>query len=266
MKKKPHRILPLIFLLILPSVFGGCASDETSLKNAQDLARLETEVNHLKTEIQKTKAVSTSLEEQKYADLQSQMDALTSDLQALEAKSSDTLQRLNDIDQKIARLKKAIKAQGERIAKLESKAAAKRPPRKPLPVENDVTGTASTIESLYDDAYHSFTQGDFQTARKKFKHFLKRYPKSIYSDNATFWIGETYYAQGDFENAILEYERVRRKYPHGDKVPSALLKEGIAFIKLKDRTDGKLILRKLIKRYPRSDQARIARRILKKMR
>ena len=264
--RQRYIFLAIVSLLCFGALLG-CASDDMALRNAEELARLEREVHQLKAELKQAQTSSKVYDEQKYADLQSQVDTLTSEIKAIDAKASDAIQRLNDMDQKMARLQQGIQVENERVAKLEKKEASPPPkPKEPAPIQNDITGTASQLEVLYNDAYHSFTQGDYATARKKFTLFLKKYPKSVYSDNARFWIGETYYAEGDFERAILEYEKVRRKYPRGDKVPSALLKEGLAFLKLNDKADGRLILKKLVKKYPRTDQAKIAKRILRKIR
>ena len=254
--------LPMIYLMF----FSGCASDDMALQNMQELAKQEREINLLKAELKQAKTSTKFYDEQKYADLQTQVDSLTSEIHDVNAKSHDIIQRLNEIDAKIIHLQQRVQNQNTRLAKLEKVEATPPPkPKVPAPIQNDITGTASKLEVLYDDAYSSFTQGDYETARKKFALFLKKYPKSVYSDNARFWIGETYYVEGDFERAILEYEKVRRKYPRGDKVPSALLKEGMAFLKLNDKADGRLILKRLIHKYPRTDQAKIAKRILRKI-
>ncbi len=227
---------------------------------------MEGEITRLKSEVKEVKKQSEGVSEQKYADLQTQIDTVSSELKALDAKTDDILQRINETDQEIVRLKREIQSQNERIAEIEKKAASPKKERRVVPISSDITGASSPVETMYDDAYLSFTRGNFQEAREKFRAFLKKYPKTAYSDNARFWIGETYYSEGDFESAILEYEKVIRSYPRGDKVPSALLKEGLAFIKLGDKTDGKLVLKKLIKKYPRTDQARIAKQILRKIR
>ena len=256
-------LFPIIYLIFL----SGCASDDMAIRNTRDLARQEREINQLRTELKQTKNSTKFYDEQKYADLQSQIDSLTSEIKAVDARTHDAIQRLNEMNQKMIRLQRGMQTQNTRLAKLEKVEATPPPkPKSPAPIQNDITGTASKLEVLYDDAYRSFTQGDYGTARRKFALFLKKYPRSVYSDNARFWIGETYYAEGDFERAILEYEKVRRKYPRGDKVPSALLKEGMAFLKLNDKADGGLILKRLIHKYPRTDQARIAKRILRKIR
>ena len=114
-------------------------------------------------------------------------------------------------------------------------------------------------ESAYAAAYEAFKEGKYEKARTEFQNFLKLYPDSEYSDNAQFWIGESYYFENKYEKAILEYEKVVKKYPHGNKVPYALLKQGLSFLNLGDKASARLILQQIIKNYPNTNQARIAR-------
>lgn len=114
-------------------------------------------------------------------------------------------------------------------------------------------------ESAYASAYEFFKDEKFDKAIEAFQNYLKAYPDTEYSDNAQFWIGESYYFQKKYENAILEYEKVVKNYPEGDKVPYALLKEGITFLNLGDKASAKLILQRVIKDYPNTNQARAAK-------
>jgi tol-pal system protein YbgF len=114
-------------------------------------------------------------------------------------------------------------------------------------------------ESAYATAYETFKEGKYEKARTDFQNFLKTYPDSEYSDNAQFWIGESYYFENNYEKAILEYEKVIKKYPQGNKVPYALLKQGLSFLNLGDKASARLILQRIIKNYPNTNQARIAR-------
>ncbi len=94
---------------------------------------------------------------------------------------------------------------------------------------------------------------------------LKLYPKSPQADNAQFWLGETYYREKWYEKAILEYQKVIEKYPKGNKVPASLLKQGLAFHSLGDKANTRLILTELIKKYPKSNEAKIAKQKLKRL-
>jgi tol-pal system protein YbgF len=114
-------------------------------------------------------------------------------------------------------------------------------------------------EAVYAAAYETFKEGKYEKSRTDFQNFLKQYPNSEYSDNAQFWIGESYYFENKYEKAILEYEKVVKNYPQGNKVPYALLKQGLSFLMLADKSSARLILQQVIKDYPNTNQARIAR-------
>ena len=117
-------------------------------------------------------------------------------------------------------------------------------------------------EAAYAAAYETFKEGKYEKAKTEFQNFLKQYPKTEYSANAQFWIGECYYLDQKYEKAILEYETVVKNYPDGNKVPYALLKQGLSFQKLGDKTSAKLILQQIIRDYPNTNQARVARATL----
>lgn len=121
-------------------------------------------------------------------------------------------------------------------------------------------------DEIYKSAKQAFDEGDSETAKKRFKELIDRYPKSENADNAQFWIGEIYYREKWYEKAILEYQEVIEKYPKGNKVPSALLKQGLAFQNIGDKANSRLILEDLVKKYPKSNEAKIAREKLKELR
>ncbi len=102
--------------------------------------------------------------------------------------------------------------------------------KEPVPeVKSLAVGPATGMGEVYRSAYETYQKGDIEGARRKFEAFLKQYPNTELSDNAQFWIGETYYAKKDYEKAILEYEKVIAKYPEGDKVSAAMLKQAPPF-------------------------------------
>jgi tol-pal system protein YbgF len=130
----------------------------------------------------------------------------------------------------------------------------------------EVKGLSTGMGELYREAFETYQRGDMEGARKKFEAFLKQYPNTDLSDNAQFWIGETFYVKKDFERAILEYEKAIVKYPEGDKVPAAILKQAFSFLELGDRTNAKNLLRRVMERYPQSEQAETAKKRLETIR
>jgi len=115
---------------------------------------------------------------------------------------------------------------------------------------------------FYIMAKKNFDKGDMEKARSDFNSLLKQFPDSNHSDNAQFWIGESYYKEQWYEKAILEYQKVIEQYPNGNKVPAALLKQGLAFHSLGDKPSASLILKELIKKYPESEESKIAKTTL----
>ena len=133
-------------------------------------------------------------------------------------------------------------------------------PAAPEPQEKDDQKDEKT--KAYDAAYQDFTGKKYKEAREKFEAFIRDYPKNDLTDNAQFWIAETYYAEKDYEDAILSYEALLKKYPDSKKASGALLKQAFAFIEIKDAKTGKIILDKLIEKYPDSADAELARKKL----
>ena len=81
------------------------------------------------------------------------------------------------------------------------------------------TEPKNDVEAAYNACYKTFKEGQYVKAREEFVKFLKQYPKTAYSDNAQFWIGETWYVEEKYERAIVEYEKVVKDYPVGRQGP-----------------------------------------------
>lgn len=171
---------------------------------------------------------------------------------------------LSDLKQKVTQTEAEIKIIKEFRARKEVKKPKKIEKKKtaPAPPKNDSQKTE--IKNIYLAAYQAYKGGKTEEARKKFSSLLKKYSENEYSDNARFWIGESYYKDSNFEEAILAYEELFKENPKSDKIPGAMLKQGLAFYSLKDQKTGKIILEKLIEKYPGSEQATLAKKKMKK--
>ena len=222
------------------------------------LENLQTEVRTLQTGIEEYKELSKKPSKE--------MDRLKENI-ALRTKALEDKEKISDERDK--NLEERMKGIEERLKGLEGKISQMA--SKQLEIENSLRGKETSIEGkgvstrtgdLYKDAYETYQKGDYEGARRKFEAFLKQYPNTELSDNAQFWIGETYFGKKDYEKAILEYEKAIAKYPEGDKVPSALLKQAIAFLELGDKTNGRNLLKRVIERYPQSEQADMAKKRL----
>ncbi len=204
--------------------------------------------------------------------LEERLRASDERLRAAEEKNrllEERTRRLEDRDKEMeARLLKAIE---DRVRPIDSKIdqvtqkqssleKSVREPEREAPAEK--RAPATTAAALYKEAYEAYQKGDLEGSRRKFETFLSQYPNTELSDNAQFWIGETYYLKKDYERSILEYEKVVTKYPEGDKVPAALFKQALAFAELGDKANARNLLRRVVERYPTSDQADMAKKRL----
>ena len=234
---------------------------ETKKAQADLLLRLEA----LQTEV---RTLGTSIEEYKelLRKTPKEMDRLKENI-ALRTKALEDKEKI--LDEKDKNLEERMKGIEERLKGLEGKISQLS--AKQSEIETSLRAKETAVEGkvvstrtgdLYKDAYETYQKGDYEGARRKFEAFLKQYPNTELSDNAQFWIGETYYAKKDYEKAILEYEKAIAKYPEGDKIPAALLKQALAFLELGDKTNGRNLLKRVIERYPQSEQAEMAKKRL----
>ncbi|HLD30194.1 MAG TPA: tol-pal system protein YbgF [bacterium] len=188
--------------------------------------------------------------EDRFKGLEAKIGGLEAKIGGLEAKIGGLEAKTGGLEAKI----------GEMVSKpMEGERAALVKERESIP---ETRGVPTGVGDLYRDAYETFQRGNLEEARRRFEAFLKQYPNTELSDNAQFWIGETYYLKKDYEKAILEYEKAITKYPEGDKISAALFKQALAFSELGDKTNARSLLRKLIERYPHSDQAEMAKKRL----
>ena len=262
--------------------------------NRKDIESLKKELSALREEIQKDLSTFQKENQNLRADLSLRIDTLQSEVRALTSgfeeykdvarKPSKELDRMREdviyrtkiLEEKSKSLEEQNRVQEERIKTIDDhlKSLESKIDQSAKQADSDRSGLAREKESaelktsstgaasLYKDAYEAFQKGDLDGARRKFEAFLKQYPNTELSDNAQFWIGETFYQKKDYEKAILEYEKVVVKYPEGEKVSAALYKQAIAFLELGDKTNARNLLKRVIERYPQSEQAEMAKKRL----
>ncbi len=117
----------------------------------------------------------------------------------------------------------------------------------------------------YNEAYKKFEEQNYTEAVKSLEEFVRQFPNHVYSDNAAFWIGESWFRSREFEKAANQFERVARDYPSGNKVPDALLKAGSCYLYMSKPKEAREALEKLITLYPQSVAAQKAKGSLAEM-
>jgi tol-pal system protein YbgF len=271
-KKTSCSFVCLAFFLSPLIILASCASSD-------DVGKVQWQLNEIRSDVRDLEARLPSEEGQGKAvsDLFIKTQAISKDIQRLtgqieemqyysEQKSGESVKSEELFGEDIKEMKAVQKSLDKRLAGIEEAVALIE-----VKIEELSKGTGRELKeprkpeakNAYMAAYETYKAGKITEARDQFGSLIKDYPESDYSDNARFWIAESYYKEKKYEDAILAYEELFKMHPDSEKIPGAMLKQGLAFYELKDKKTGNLILESLLEKFPDSEQARIAKRKLK---
>jgi tol-pal system protein YbgF len=117
----------------------------------------------------------------------------------------------------------------------------------------------------YDNGLAVLREGRYAEAAQAFNQFLVDYPGSSYADNASYWLGETYYVTRDFDQALAAFNGLVQQYPNSPKAADSRLKTGYIYYEKKAWKQARQSLQAVVSDYPGSTAARLATDRLKKM-
>lgn len=133
------------------------------------------------------------------------------------------------------------------------------PPNVPSRVEPPVAAQPAANERAdYDLAFDALKRGQYAEASKKFDAFLKVYPQGEFADNATYWLGESYYVTQKYPVALKTFQGLLASFPQSKKAPDALLKVGYCYYQLGDTAKATTTLKSVMERYPNQPVAKLA--------
>ncbi|MDX8392315.1 MAG: tol-pal system protein YbgF [Mariprofundaceae bacterium] len=114
----------------------------------------------------------------------------------------------------------------------------------------------------YTAAYLALKSGRYDEAIEKFRSLLKVYPEGQYSDQAYYWLGESYLVMNNTGRAIGNFEWLISHHPESSKHAVAMLKLGLAYQSQKRADESKSIWQKLIEMHADSPAAARARKLI----
>ena len=85
--------------------------------------------------------------------------------------------------------------------------------------------------------------------------FIKKYPRSVYRDDALYELGNTYVAQNKTNEAISAYDRLVRDIPKSSFVSKALLKKGLIYNNTGKSNQALAIFKQVAKDFPSTPEA-----------
>lgn len=223
--------------------------------------------------------IERQLESRGLIDMLNQLEQLQRDVQQLrgelevQAHQSGDMQRRQreqylDIDRRLQQLETG----GVPAASLPPAAPAGAPPvLAPPPVTGgrDMAPAAAASpaaeQAQYDKALAILREGRYDEAAAAFNRFLADNPGSSYADNASYWLGETYYVTRDFDRAMATFSKLVEFHPQSPKVPDTRLKIGFIHYENKDWSAARQELNMVVTDYPGTTAARLASDRLKRM-
>lgn len=111
----------------------------------------------------------------------------------------------------------------------------------------------------YEMAFSLLKGGNFASAKNGFETFIETYPKHPLISNATYWLGESFYANGEYDKATRIFAESYKKYPKGPKVADSLLKMGMSLGASGKKKEACVALKQLKKEFPSGDTVTLRR-------
>lgn len=128
------------------------------------------------------------------------------------------------------------------------------------PVESQIVEDSIEIEQNdYDVAFSHLRAGRFNESARQFETFMQNHPNSKLTDNAFYWLGESYYVQRQYPQALSAFQELVNKYPQSRKLSDAMLKVGYTYFELDDIANAEKHLQNVIKSFPNTSVARLAK-------
>lgn len=94
-----------------------------------------------------------------------------------------------------------------------------------------------------------------ETKLEELNAFSRKYPKSVYKDDALYELGNTYVSQNNSAEALKTYDRLIREVPTSSYVSKALLKKALLFDNAGKSNDALSLFKRVANDYPSTPEA-----------
>ena len=112
-----------------------------------------------------------------------------------------------------------------------------------------------TPEKQYEFATSFLKVGDYTTAERAFREFVKTNPEHKLAGNAQYWYAETFRIRQLYTDAATAYLEGYQAYPKGEKAPINLLKLGVSMVQIGEKKQGCKMIEGVEKQYPKANQS-----------
>ena len=233
------------------------------------IQQLELRITKLEAKLQESGKQQTETGKQQTQamfDLQTQIEALNTELRKLRGQNEELVHNLQDAEKRQKDFYVDLDTRVRHFETIEATIAspglpALQPSRAAdAPLAED--GPAAENRA-YETAYGLVKAGSYQKAIIAFQDFLKKFPESVHIPNVHYQMGSTYFALNEYRNALDSYQLLIRKYSYSPNVAEAMLGVADCQKTLDDKTEAVKTLKQIIAKYPGSETADKARKRLK---
>ena len=172
--------------------------------------------------------------------LRSEVEAKKQRISQLEATEREKDSKIKQLEEELAKAQQRASTNGQRVS------------------------LSGSYAQKYQQARNLYEQYKYNDAIQAFSNLLAESSTTKLSDNAQYWIGESYYGLGNYEQAIAEFEKVFT-FARSDKRDDAFLKLGLCHIRIGDRQQAKSELEQLLANFPNSEYVAKAKLYLSKL-
>lgn len=209
----------------------------------------------------------------------SRLERSISDLRALQAEQSESLQSLDGQLKLVAgRLEELEFASNRKIGsdltalKDDLSALRKRiPPPPGVPTaeleadESWAKGLGDETQRLFVDSLGMIREGKFADSVSLLENAVEQAQSTDKAGPILFWLGVAHDGLLDNKGALRAYAGVISQYPKSHRAPSSLLRQAEVFVRLGDRKTAQLSLRKLVDDYPKAPEVAEAKERLRQL-
>jgi tol-pal system protein YbgF len=238
---------------LIALLLTGCAT-------RRQVQELSLEVHRMRVDLEAIRADNARLDSLFKSNIE-QSRKLNADFAAYVSRLDERMQMVE------ARLEDAVTLINRATGAIESRA----PGRTTQQQGPDSTGTDTTqasgqidCQKVFNNAYFDFVKEDFDLARKGFQNYIKTCPNTALSDNAAYWIAESYYLQKEYARAQQDFDKLIKDYPSSEKIAAAKLKYAKSLYNQRYKTKAESYFKEIIEQYPGTDEAQEAAQMLER--
>ncbi len=107
----------------------------------------------------------------------------------------------------------------------------------------------------YEFATSFLKVGDYNTAERAFREFVKSNSDHELAGSAQYWYAETFRIRQLYTDAASAYLEGYQKYPKGKKAPINLLKLGVSMVQIGEKDQGCKMINGVELQYPNANQS-----------